>query len=71
MVVEHHNGKQEEPPFFLQELQDLTVLDGDEVTLSVKLSGEFGCYYVQPFEVFFFRTAARNTFTWVCGGWVC
>lgn len=40
VVVEHHNGKNEQPPFFLQELQDLTVLDGDEVTLSVKLSGK-------------------------------
>lgn len=38
--MEHHNGNHDQPPVFLQELQDLTVLDGDEVTLSVKLTGE-------------------------------
>ncbi|XP_050702039.1 myosin light chain kinase, smooth muscle-like isoform X1 [Eriocheir sinensis] len=49
VVVEHHNGKHEQSPFFLQELQDLTVLDGDEVTLSVKLSG------TQPMKVVWVR----------------
>lgn len=39
VVVEHHNERHNQPPFFLRELQDMTVLDGDEVTLSVKLSG--------------------------------
>lgn len=47
VVVEHHNERHDQQPFFLRELQDLTVLDGDEVTLSVKLSGESGHMLVQ------------------------
>ncbi|KAK4304915.1 hypothetical protein Pmani_023160 [Petrolisthes manimaculis] len=39
VTVEHHNNDHDTPPSFARRLQDQTMLDGDEVTLSVTLSG--------------------------------
>ncbi|KAG7174101.1 Myosin light chain kinase, smooth muscle-like 4, partial [Homarus americanus] len=39
VMVENHKEMADQPPYFLRRLQDLTVLDGDEVRLTVKLSG--------------------------------
>ncbi|XP_071534906.1 myosin light chain kinase, smooth muscle-like [Panulirus ornatus] len=49
VVVEHHHQTDNQPPHFLRRLQDFTVLDGDEVRLSVKLSGS------QPMKVVWVR----------------
>lgn len=39
VTVEHYSNDHETPPAFVKRLEDLTVMDGDEVTLSVTLSG--------------------------------
>nr|XP_053632753.1 myosin light chain kinase, smooth muscle-like [Cherax quadricarinatus] len=39
VMVEHHKDTGDQPPYFLRPLQDHVALDGDQVTLSVKLSG--------------------------------
>lgn len=39
VTVEHYSNDHDTPPSFVRRLEDLTVMDGDEVTLSVTLSG--------------------------------
>ncbi|XP_064106001.1 myosin light chain kinase, smooth muscle-like isoform X3 [Macrobrachium nipponense] len=39
VIVEHRNEAENTPPYIIQGLKDLTVLDGDEVRLSIRVGG--------------------------------